>query len=196
MGKLGPSGAYHAGLSRVQIFDRTVAKGKCGDRLGFDSKRRIDLRFHGGASATLHHSAEELWQQSIVRSMRVIALTSKTRGWILCPMPSDAERNSSANCRNRNQMELNLLDSRLGLPKDISPQKQFTVLLAGAERQSSQLLRVGHFFDVLLFAALRALLASEIRFRASGMWVLALAGAVFYCGRFIRSNVGLSETIG
>jgi hypothetical protein len=111
-------------------------------------------------------------------------------------MPSDAERNSSANCRNRNQMELNLLDSRLGLPKDISPQKQFTVLLAGAERQSSQLLRVGHYFDVLLFAALRALLASEIRFRASGMWVLALAGAVFHCGRFIRSNVGLSETIG
>jgi hypothetical protein len=35
-----------------------------------------------------------------------------------------------------------------------------------------------------------------IRFRASGMWVLALAGAVFHCGRFIRSNVGLSETIG
>jgi hypothetical protein len=93
-------------------------------------------------------------------------------------------------------MELNLLDSRLGLPKDISPQKQFTVLLAGAERQGSQLLRVGHYFDVLLFAALRALLASEIRFRASGMWVLALAGAVFHCGRFIRSNVGLSETIG
>jgi hypothetical protein len=66
MGKLGPSGAYHAGLSRVQIFDRTVAKGKCGDRLGFDSKRRIDLRFHCGASATLHHSAEELERAEIL----------------------------------------------------------------------------------------------------------------------------------
>src|ERR1700678_1668782 len=59
MGELGTSAAYFAEFARVGVFDGAVAKGDRSDFLCFDGKRRIDRRFHGSASATLHDSAEE-----------------------------------------------------------------------------------------------------------------------------------------